>query len=143
MTGMNTLLDTLDYFGFIFLELAAFFLSIITAISLILQYNSPGEIRQISFRSERIPDGRTARKHHAVLRLLDHSADAGTVECRGCRRSGSDICAGLSSAQSGHRRHGLDIDGMEGVSDLLFSLLLFGNGGRMADECISCGTICA
>ena len=38
MTGMNTLLDTLDYFGFIFLELAALFLSISTAISLILQY---------------------------------------------------------------------------------------------------------
>ena len=35
---MNTLLDTLDYFGFIFLELAALFLSISTAISLILQY---------------------------------------------------------------------------------------------------------
>ena len=38
MTGMNALLDTLDYFGFIFLELAALFLSICTAISLILQY---------------------------------------------------------------------------------------------------------
>ena len=35
---MNTLLDTLDYFGFIFLELVVLFLSISTAISLILQY---------------------------------------------------------------------------------------------------------
>lgn len=37
---MNTLLDTLDYFGFIFLELVVLFLSISTAISLILQYIS-------------------------------------------------------------------------------------------------------
>lgn len=35
---MNTLLDTLDYFGFIFLELVVLFLSISTIISLILQY---------------------------------------------------------------------------------------------------------
>ena len=35
---MNTLLDTLDYFSFIFLELVVLFLSISTAISLILQY---------------------------------------------------------------------------------------------------------
>ena len=35
---MNTLLNTLDYFGFIFLELVVLFLSISTAISLILQY---------------------------------------------------------------------------------------------------------
>ena len=35
---MNTLLDTLDYFGFIFLELVVLFLSVSTAISLILQY---------------------------------------------------------------------------------------------------------
>ena len=35
---MNTFLDTLDYFGFIFLELVVLFLSISTAISLILQY---------------------------------------------------------------------------------------------------------
>lgn len=35
---MNTLLSTLDYFGFIFLELVVLFLSISTAISLMLQY---------------------------------------------------------------------------------------------------------
>lgn len=35
---MNTLLNTLDYFGFIFLELVVLFLSISTAISLMLQY---------------------------------------------------------------------------------------------------------
>ena len=35
---MNTLLDTLDYFSFIFLELVVLFLSISTVISLILQY---------------------------------------------------------------------------------------------------------
>lgn len=35
---MNTLLNTLDYFGFIFLELVVLFLTISTAISLMLQY---------------------------------------------------------------------------------------------------------
>lgn len=37
---MNTLLDTLGYFGFIFLELVLLFLAISMAVALILQYIS-------------------------------------------------------------------------------------------------------
>ena len=46
---MNTLLDTLDYFGFIFLELVVLFLSISTAISLILQ-SFPNPIKHLQTR---------------------------------------------------------------------------------------------
>src|SRR5574344_1725249 len=52
---MNTLLDTLGYFGFIFLELIALFLSISAALALALQYIPREKLNQ--YLSRRGPSG--------------------------------------------------------------------------------------